>query len=303
MSRARKLPVWRIVLDCLRFVLRHWPRLALTGLPVVLLGLIFWLPEDAALSGPIMIDMPEARLIPPAGYFLAMLPWWILIAAASTLALVPVHRLVLLDDRGPHRFLPYRIGLREGRFLVVLLAVWTPPMLYDEITGLAFVKAFMGAIYWTVHDPQLSPGNAVTVFLALAAGSVAVAWLTARFTVALPMAATHRPRSLIGVWRVTRGNGWRVFAVLVIVSLPALLFMTGLDALDVLFSEFSEPLAQEPSSSEWANATELIRLRWWSVTYAVASGFVSWCWMLFEAVAISLAYKWLVGAKAAAIEA
>lgn len=303
MGEKRKLPVWRTVLDCTRLVLRHWLRLTLTGLPIVLLGLFIWLPGDAVIGGPIMIDSGEPTPfgpVFPTGYILAMLGWWVLIAVTSTAALVPVHRLVLLDDRGPYRFLPYRIGLREVRFLLVLLAVWAPYTLYSEATDLTLTSVIIAAVFLTVEGAQASMSGAIAILFALIAGGVAVAWLTARLAPALPMAATDAGLALPGAWKLTRGNGWRVFAVLVIVSLPAVSLVIGLDALDILFSvwETQKPSSPEGQTTLYPEGQIIIydvRPGWWPGIYAVGSGIVLWYGMLFEAVALSLVCRALGG--------
>jgi hypothetical protein len=75
---------------------------------------------------------------------------------------------------------------------------------------------------------------------------------------------------------------------LAIVSLPAVVLFAGLEILDGLFTEWE---AQESSSSELLFAMREVRPGWWSRVYAVGAGFVLWCAMLFEAVALSLIYR------------
>ncbi len=291
LNEVRKLPIWRTVLSCTQLVLRHSVRLSYIGLPVIVLWGLLLQPSDAVMGGPIIVEPVEPMSLDHLRFQMTILlrtiGWWVLAAVVSTAALVSVHRLVLRGDRGPYRFLPYRIGFREGSFLLVLLVVWAPHALYEGATDLALFGALL-TVMFPSGSGLVSEVGAIATLVAIVAGSIAVGWVTARLALALPLAAIDTGSALRGAWSLTRRNGWRVFAVLVLVSLPAVVFFAGLLLLDGLLTEWE---ALEPSISEVLFEKREVRPGWWYRTFAVGAGFVVWCMMLFEAVALSLIYR------------
>lgn len=147
MNRNEMLPVWKTIGETYLFTLRHWWRLALMGLPVIaLLTYLAWPLESPIFEGPIIIAPIDESI---SERVWRNIKWGLsshaIFAVPAAVGLVAIHRLALLGDHGSYPALPFRLGKREVRFVLVLTVAAAPIMLYEAVGwGLAFAGDFEG---------------------------------------------------------------------------------------------------------------------------------------------------------------
>lgn len=130
--------------------------------------------------------------------------WLILPVYAAGFALFAVacHRFVLIDE---HRTLRERfvVGLRELRFLGWLIGA----------SLIMFVVQAL-VISTLINLPGMEGGNGNGAFKAMQQiGSIPAYYVLGRISLVFPATAIDRPAGLAASWRMTQGNGWRMFVV------------------------------------------------------------------------------------------
>ena len=124
--------------------------------------------------------------------------------AVFTLFAVTCHRLVLLDRK---TFSPGWLPLwtwRESRFVFLLFAVWL-------VAGFAAFFPVNLILNLSVFS-YIKPGGSWPYWLAQAA-MIPMMYVFARFCLVFPATAVDRKVKLPWSWKLTRKNGWRLFAV------------------------------------------------------------------------------------------
>lgn len=295
MTIAYVLPVWATIGGTYRFAARHWWRLAFMGLPFLAVAIFLTLPtEPALLMGLFVIPEGEQPLIKPlswSAYMLLELRWDLIFTTATVFGLVAAHRLVLLNDCGPSAILPFRLGKREVRFLVVLLIVMAPGALYSAGFSILLLKNIPGALGYTgdaAHGgEQIFQGAVVLVILL---GSLFASWLTLRLSLSLPATALDARQPFRTGWRLGRGNNWRLIAVAVIAAVPAVLVLLGIEAVDSILVEWEleETTGGKITMHESRPAT-------WTYIMPIGMAIAVWAVAIFEAVMLSLSYRVLGG--------
>lgn len=187
MSQATKLPVGKILLGALSIVwLRRRLYLNVLTVPLLLFVLAWAL---SALLG--------ERMVPYSGWLI--LPVY---AAGFTLFAVACHRFVLIDEHRTFRE-RFAIGLREFRFLGWLMGV--------SIIIFALQALIIGAL---INLPGVETGNGNAAFKVMQQiGSIPAYYVLGRISLVFPATAIDRPAGLTESWRMTQGNGWRMFVV------------------------------------------------------------------------------------------
>ena len=161
---------------------------------------------------------------------LAVIPW-----AAHVIIAVACHRYVLMGREG----LPSSWGLfwtkRETRFLGWTLAISMIAFLFvipGVIAGGVAVFAFAA----TFGEVLLGAGSVafIPIVAGMALALVPAIYVIARLSLLLPMTAVGQRPELKDAWALSRGNGWRLVAVMLLPSLfsisltlPGLLFPEG----------------------------------------------------------------------------
>lgn len=132
------------------------------------------------------------------------------------------HRYLLLADDGPS-WLSLAFGARELRYLVfaLLIAVFGATALGFN---LALISPLITSAFW--HSGALS---LLVLVLASGVSLIFLAFVFARFGLALPAAAIDRRGGLVTSWQLTR-HGWLpLCTLLVLISLPQALAITVVD--------------------------------------------------------------------------
>ena len=121
------------------------------------------------------------------------------------------HRALLTDFDPLARRIYVRFGLRE--FLYGIICVFLAILV---VIGLYVVTGIVA----TVLIVALGVSGALLQTLAFLAGMVPAIVIVARSILVLPAIAVGKGADLIMSWRATRGNGIRIAAMLILVSLP-----------------------------------------------------------------------------------
>lgn len=300
MTGERVLPVWKTIGETYRFAARHWWRLAVMGSPFLAVAIFLTLPtEPALLMGLFVIPEGEQSLIKPlswSAYLLLELRWELIYTTATVFGLVAAHRLVLLNDRGPSAILPFRLGKREVRFLAVLLIVMAPGALYSAGFSILLRKNIPGALGYTGDaaqgGEQIFHGAAV---LAILLGSLVASWLTLRLLLSLPATALDARQPFRTGWRLGRGNNWRLIAVAVIATAPAVLVLLGIELMDSVLVSWESVTAADEGIMRYES-----RPTAWTYIFPISEAVTIWAMIILEAVMLSLSYRALGGMGEAA---
>lgn len=300
MTSAYVLPVWATAGGIYRFAARQWWRLAVMGLPFLAVAIFLTLPtESDLLMEPFVIPEGELALIKPLSWAvvaLLVLRWKLIFTAATVFGLVAAHRLVLLNDRGPFAILPFRLGKREARFLVVLLIVMAPSALYSAGFSFLLGKNIMGALGYTGFAGQ--GGERIfqgTLVLAILLGGFFVSWLTLRLLLSLPATALDARHPLRTGWRLGRGNNWRLIAVAVIATVPAALVLLGIEIMEGVLMSW-----EAITAADGGVMTHKSGLSAWTYIMPIGESIAVWAVAALEAVMLSLCYRALGGMGEAA---
>jgi hypothetical protein len=204
--------------------------------------------------------------------------------------LVAVHRLALLDDRGPHALWPFRIGMREARFLVILLIVSVPAIVYDAASLPLFLHNMPGALGFAGDAGE----RFMQIFLVtlIMSGRLAILWLTLRLSLGFPPAALDVGQPIRTGWRLGRGNNWRLIGVSVLSVMPACLAFLGIMTVNSVLTiwEFMENSTGDVVARE-------LRPVLWIYAMPIVDAIVLWAAAVLGAVMLSFCYRQLRGAE------
>jgi hypothetical protein len=117
---------------------------------------------------------------------------------------VVIHRLVLLPAGEANANASGR-GLRRFALAVIaMLGLWAGFVVFSLAVSLVSLGLFQAANFWLLPLWIQTPGAA------------AGAWFVARLSLVTPGLVVDQPRALSTAWRISRGNGWRLAALLAI---------------------------------------------------------------------------------------
>lgn len=305
MATRATLPVIPTAITSWRLLIAHWRFSLLIGLPLVAFVLLV-LPVWRWLAAPLLSNAGAMHRL--SGTETAFVVWELLMDAplyvGLSVALVPLHRRILL---GEERRLPFRFGQREaayGAFLIllesgigVLIAVLTIPMINVTLNvNLRISKLAEDGVIPGIVGDVAAPVATFCFAILVAAPMI---YVYTRLCLALPAMAVGTPTHVAHSWRMSRGNGWRLVAVTLLVSLPGIL-LAGMVLVDGIWSADASlrlegpvlmTLRESVRSAPFVAPSAAMAL--WAVIHALV--------VLPEAAALSLAYKRLAGANAAAI--
>lgn len=301
MSDTPKLPVWRTVAASWHFALEHWLRLVLTGLPLIVPFVYFTLPDEPSFGptlleepffGPVLTtDQPSLPYLPPGRFVLSALLYWLPFALLIAWLMVPVQRLALLGDRGPFPYFPFRLGGRELRFMLAIVALWIPYWLYSVFTWLPITRAFLG-LFAASPMTSFTAASAAAVLVLLLLPTLAIWWLEARLSLIFPAIAADRERPLTTGWQLGRRNGWRLLVLLAAAPIPVILAYALLEGLDRLLVGHAARISPDPAVGTvyWATRPAV-----WTWVYTVGIAVSYWGVVALQATALSLCYRRMGG--------
>ena len=270
MAERKKLPVFATVGEAFSGAWTHFGDLIrIAWLPVLLyiaisaIYQIYFLPM--AMVEPENMEEVMRQMENMSAH--GALPIILVIASLLLYPMIAVawHRFVLLGERPNGAVL--RFGRRELTFVGAILAIYLLPLVPVRLV------AMLGMVVWQPLGAAL-----------LIVGYIFVILWWMRMSLLLPSAAVDRGLALRDVWEMTRGNFWRIFAVIFLASLLTALLMWAIAfALFLAISLSAGNLASEPYSAG-------------TILFSVVMGAVTGTFILIVNVAVlSIAYRELSG--------
>jgi hypothetical protein len=168
---------------------------------------LIWLPGVLWVALSIAAALVDDRNLPVLQFLLetATLFLWPIIAVAW-------HRFILIGDAAPGKF-HLQFGRREGRFLLVSFFLL-----------LLFMPGFVIAMATTeFSDPAAGPTGSLIGFVGLLLLMVGIYYFV-RLSLLLPAVAVDEPINARLVLERTRNNFWRLVALILLTSLPIVIF-------------------------------------------------------------------------------
>lgn len=237
MTALGKLPVWATAVSAWRTLAREWRLTLVLFVALALAFAVLWLPfmlQTGAVGG-----QEETAVETPPYY------WWIVVStlyslpllAATAVALVPLHRRILLgahESTGPF---PFRIRRRELLYFLLLLALsagWTAV----EIASLPAFGHILEIQINTMLAAERAAGPAGTMLSSFLFPMLVLmilapfVYVGTRLSLALPAISVGGQGILLAAWRLGRGNGWRLAGAMGLALLPALLAMSAFTVWD-----------------------------------------------------------------------
>lgn len=223
MADTDKLPVWGIMIHTYRFFWAERRQFWLLAVPAIIVvamlsALADWsLARAAAERIDIVIDRTSIEGLPVSALFLTVIA-----TAGSIWAYVSYsiawHRSYLYPAENVTIGSCYSWGGRQWRFLVTLIKI---AILFAGATTLIFFALILvsGSGVRSLSEFGFSSFGPM-VMLAMLFGFAAIGAVYARLSVWLPAVALDQTLSLGEVWALTRGNGWRLLAIIVLVTIP-----------------------------------------------------------------------------------
>jgi hypothetical protein len=223
MADTDKLPVWGAMIQTYRFFWaerRQFWLLAVPAIAVVsmLSALADWSVARAAAERiDIVIDGDPFQGLPVSAIFLTVFA-----AIASIWAYVSYsiawHRSYLYPAENVTIGSCYNWGGRQWRFLITLIKI---TVVFAGAATLIFFGIFLvsGSGVRSLSGFGFSSFGPMLI-LAMVFGFAAIGTVYARLSVWLPAVALDQTLTLGQVWALTRGNGWRLLAVIVLVTIP-----------------------------------------------------------------------------------
>jgi hypothetical protein len=200
-----KLPVGKTILGAYGFTFGHLGTIiGLIWAPLVISTLLYILPTVAASYG----ANADGGVATGTGAIAV----WLLMQLLAAIICVAVTRQALGLRQGPATFY-FALGQPEYRvFGAILLVVYAPLLFYS----LCLVAAA------TIASGQGGGGPAaLAVALLLLVGGPALAYIIIRVSyLVVPVTVSENQLNFARGWVLTRGNFWRIFVVLLAVSLP-----------------------------------------------------------------------------------
>lgn len=194
---AQKLPVWATSVMAWRLVGINAPVLLRTGWgPAILI-----LATDFLLM-PMLPFAEESLTGTLSNTLLQVLP--------TALLLVPVHRMILLDEEPPTDIAALHAGTAHAKFIKRTLML--------DAVAFALYPIFELSAY------VLGP---LAIIAVLGLGLPAT-YAIARLSLMLPASAIDQDAAIRRAWEITDGNGWRILGTMIVTAIPLLVIVFGI---------------------------------------------------------------------------
>jgi hypothetical protein len=126
---------------------------------------------------------------------------------------VVIHRLVLLPPALSPALNAGRGLQRFGKAMIAMLILWLIFAAMSALVALALFSLLV-SIRLPLPPPWLQ-----------AMGAAAAVWLVARLYLVVPGLVLDQPRPLATAWQISRGNGWRLAALLAVIPWLLVLYV------------------------------------------------------------------------------
>ena len=224
---ARKVPVWRTVVDSFRFVFSNLDRFLALGWPPIMIAFA------ANMTLDVLIDVGGGENSSVADWVTYISLEAISLAMYAVFA-VRWHRFYLLDEC--ESVLTDVLGARNWRFLgytlLLTFGAMVPMMILGLVVGTVVGTFLLGAGSEAAVPTGAALENIAFLFFLVGSILAIVGFIVMfRFYLVLPGAAVDRPLGLGEAWRKMRGNTWCFIAAAILVTIPAVAIPWILDAL------------------------------------------------------------------------
>lgn len=129
---------------------------------------------------------------------------------------VVIHRLVLLPAAEADANAGGRGLQRLAKAVIAMLGLWAAFVVVGLVVATAILVLYQAGAVW------LLPYWMQTL------GAAAAAWFLARLCLVTPGLVTDQPRALSTAWKVSRGNGWRIAALIAIAPWLLILYVQAM---------------------------------------------------------------------------
>ncbi len=210
-----KLPVWRTIGDAYATAFNNIDSLFALAIVPIVLSVVVWVGSIAVLGAP----------FPQGDQQTAYQGWsWLFTVCQiviSTVFGVAWIRFVLFGRRDSAAPFQFRLGRREGKFLLYIL-ILTVPFVVVQFVGLG---VFM-ALTLTMENPSALIGAAIFILLFSLAILVAMFIVYVRCVFVFPAIAVDADMGLRAAWGKSRGVAWRLFGIVLFAFLPFTLLIS-----------------------------------------------------------------------------
>jgi len=246
-----KLPIWRTIRRAWAIVFRRLgPFVAIATLPMILTFGVQYAGNEIVVAWELN---HRWRIV-----FEEPFKW-----IGWTVFSVAWHRYALLGQRDSKWPFQFRFGRREIRFMV-----------YGAIVAIPLLLASLVRVPLLYYGAEAR--NLPVEYLVLAGLLIVVGiFVGIRFSFVFPSVSVERRTGLTKSWRETEGNGWRIFLVTFIASMP----LAVLDRLARELVIMMQPIVARSGQSAWENP-----LGHWMIGLSIAQLIFAF---LFAAVLIS----------------
>lgn len=200
------IPVSRTVLDSWRLLIDHAPGMLRAGwmaaiLAILLEALVYWTFPDYLAS--------TEQASPEPGIFPVLLT-----AIPYTVLFVPWYRAVLLGEQPVRGVALWRMQIRHFQFLWRWVPLGIAPLIILFLLEQATYS--QTAVLVSLAEWLILPTGLATIYIVV------------RLFMMVPAAALGHVDGIGRAWRLTRGNGWRLFVIQLLAMLPLIIVLIAL---------------------------------------------------------------------------
>lgn len=196
--------------------------LRLSWFPLLVLSIIEYLANRAQLAAmrSAMGDAGAQSIAGLSAIWLWQIPVAVVTVIAISMAAVALYRVILFDERQPGRHINLAFGPTERRFTLLLTAMLLPGALW-AVVSLGLVDAM---------EPGTGIGITSTALIVSLVLFLTLLVMMIRLGPVFAIAVVDNRYDFRQAWSLTRGNFWRLAAVLIVVAVPVVV-MTNVVAI------------------------------------------------------------------------
>jgi hypothetical protein len=273
------LPVFATIAAAYRFLAREIATVVrLAWFPLIVVAIVQYFSAEAMLDGlSAGVDgTTEQTLASPYD----LIEWVVQILVVAIVG-VSLHRLILFGDHKPGQYIAFAFGRSEVFFVVLQVILFAGFLFVGLAWAIAFGNGAAPATGWSAMSPVLIMVLNVVVLI----------YLCTRLSLLYPIVVAENRLDFLRGLELTRGQFWRLLAVLLLGFLPLALLLGALEGGLWLLVSSDLPPAEAPGEEAVAIAKGMViyQVGIFYVGAILASG--------MTAALLSFSYKALRGMK------
>lgn len=210
-----KLPVWRTVGDAYATAFNNIESLFALAIVPIALSVVVWIGSIAVLGTPFPQGDQQSAY---QGWSWLFTVCQIVIGSVFAVAWI---RFVLFGRRDSAAPFQFRLGRREGKYLLYILILMVP-FVVVQFVGMGVIMALALA----TDDPWAMIGGTIFAVVFVFAIFVAMIVVYVRCLFVFPAIAVDADMGLRAAWGKSRGVAWRLFGIVLFALLPFALFLS-----------------------------------------------------------------------------